>query len=129
MPDDLIIAPVAGLPAGPATWDGVRAHLSIEDSLDDDSLSMVINAVNAEVTTWPVVVDHLTIPDPVPEDWEWPHPLQLGATLLAARLYRRRNSPEGIAGMGVDGAVYVQRNDPDISMLLKIGNSRRPAVG
>jgi hypothetical protein len=54
---------------------------------------------------------------------------QIGATMLAARLWRRRNSPEGVATFTADGAVYVQRNDPDISMLLGIGSSAPPVVG
>jgi hypothetical protein len=45
----------------------------------------------------------------------------LGAAMLGARLYRRRNSPEGVATFTADGAVYVQRNDPDVAMLLGIG--------
>jgi hypothetical protein len=53
----------------------------------------------------------------------------LGALMLAARLYRRRNSPEGVATFAADGAVYVQRNDPDIAMLLGIGSYAPPVVG
>lgn len=53
----------------------------------------------------------------------------LGATMLAARLWRRRNSPEGVASFGADAPVYVQRNDPDIGMLLGIGNHAPPVVG
>jgi hypothetical protein len=53
----------------------------------------------------------------------------LGATMLAARLYRRRNSPEGVATFTADGAVYVQRNDPDVAMLLGIGAYAPPVVG
>jgi hypothetical protein len=53
----------------------------------------------------------------------------LGAAMLAARLYRRRNSPEGVATFTAEGAVYVQRNDPDIGMLLGIGAYAPPVVG
>jgi hypothetical protein len=49
--------------------------------------------------------------------------------MLAARLYRRRNSPEGVATFTADGAVYVQRNDPDVGMLLGIGSWAPPVVG
>jgi hypothetical protein len=31
--------------------------------------------------------------------------------------------------MGNLGAVYIQRNDPDIAMLLEIGTYKRPQVG
>jgi len=53
----------------------------------------------------------------------------LGATMLAARLYRRRNSPEGVATFTADGAMYVQRNDPDVALLLGIGSYAPPMVG
>lgn len=53
----------------------------------------------------------------------------VGATMLAARLWRRRNSPEGVATFTADGAMYVQRNDPDIAMLLGIGAYAPPVVG
>lgn len=53
----------------------------------------------------------------------------LGATMLAARLYRRRNSPEGVASFTQDGAVYVQKSDPDVAMLLGLGSWSMPVVG
>jgi len=53
----------------------------------------------------------------------------LGATMLAARLWRRRNSPEGVAAFTADGAVYVSRNDPDVALLLGIGAYAPPVVG
>jgi len=58
-----------------------------------------------------------------------PYSTALGATMLAARLWRRRNSPEGVAGFATDSPVYVQRNDPDIGMLLGLGNHAPPVVG
>jgi len=53
----------------------------------------------------------------------------LGAQMLAVRLWSRRNSPEGVATFTADGAVYVQRNDPDIALLLGIGPYAPPVVG
>ena len=53
----------------------------------------------------------------------------LGATMLATRLYRRRSSPEGVATFTAEGAVYVQRNDPDVALLLQIGSYAPPVVG
>lgn len=49
--------------------------------------------------------------------------------MLVARLYRRRNSPGGIEALGDTGPVYISRRDPDIAMLLGIGEYTRPAVG
>ena len=51
---------------------------------------------------------------------------QLGATMLAARLHRRRNSPGGIESFVADGAVYVSRQDPDVAVLLRMDH---PGVG
>lgn len=53
----------------------------------------------------------------------------LGAAMLGARLWRRRNSPEGVATFTDQGAAYIQRNDPDIAMLLGIGSYAPPVVG
>lgn len=52
-----------------------------------------------------------------------------GFTMLVARLYRRRNSPGGIEALGETGPVYISRRDPDIAMLLGLGEYTRPAVG
>lgn len=48
-----------------------------------------------------------------------------GATMLAGRLYLRRNSANGIAGTFEAGA-YLPRTDRDIELLLGL---RQPAVG
>lgn len=39
--------------------------------------------------------------------------------LLAARLYKRRNSPEGVAGWDEQGVVRILARDPDIERLLE----------
>jgi hypothetical protein len=53
----------------------------------------------------------------------------LGAKMLGARLYRRRNTPEGVATFASEGAVYVSRNDPDVALLLGLGAYAPPVVG
>jgi len=60
---------------------------------------------------------------------EWPADITEGAVMLAARLHRRRNSPAGVESFNELGAVYVQRNDPDIAMLLGIGAYLPPRIG
>lgn len=62
-------------------------------------------------------------------DLGWPPNIRLGAKMLAARLYRRRNSPAGVESLGELGPVYVSRNDPDLAQLLCIGRYERPKVG
>jgi hypothetical protein len=61
---------------------------------------------------------------------EWGPEVHLGARMLAGRLYRRRNNPAGVADFGAEGGpVFVQRNDPDIAALLRIGSYTPPRVG
>jgi hypothetical protein len=50
------------------------------------------------------------------------------AVMLAARLYRRRNSPGGIEAFG-DSVTYVARYDPEIQRALRLGAWTAPAVG
>lgn len=51
-----------------------------------------------------------------------------GAVMLAARLYRRRNSPAGIETMG-ESTNYVASFDPDLDQFLRRGRYRIPGVG
>lgn len=60
---------------------------------------------------------------------DWPDNIRLGAVMLAARVYRRRNSPAGVESLGEMGPVYISRNDPDLAQLLQIGRYAPPRVG
>lgn len=60
------------------------------------------------------------------EDGTWHADTELGAVMLAARLVRRRNSPAGVEAFNADATVYVRRNDPDVSRLLRLD---APAIG
>ena len=104
---------------------------------DVDAATPVARAVVAFVSSLPIVVDG-TPPatwDGAAGSWDegtttqsWPEPVQLAATMLAARLVRRRNSPQGVAVFG-EGATYVSRNDPDVARMLRIGPFAPPQVG
>lgn len=118
-------ATVAVLPPdGPATVPGVKAHLGITDDRDDTRLAAVVAAVNARVVTWPCAQVAVNL-----ADWSTASAVVEGANMLAARLFRRKNSPAGVEAFGADGAVYVMRNDPDVAMLLGLGPWQGPAVG
>lgn len=106
------------------TTDQVKAWLHITDAADDPLLSAVVDATNAWVasTAW---VQELP-PDPDPD--LWPDDVTQGAVMLAARLYRRRNTPSGVEPF-VDGAVYLPRRDADVDMLLHLGYYSPPRVG
>lgn len=117
------------LPAqGPATLGGVRAFLRyrVEDTEDDTRLEAVVAAVNAKVRGWRCCADSV---GESPEAATWTANVVEGATLLAGRLFHRRESPSGVAAMGEGFPVYVSRNDPDVAMLLGLGSWSSPQVG
>lgn len=97
----------------------VIGYLKLPSSVVEE-VEPVVAAVNALVATYHEA--------PAPgEDWE-PN-IKLGSLMLAARVYRRRNSPAGVESLGEAGPVYVSRNDPDLSQLLQIGRYAPPRVG
>lgn len=112
---------VAGLPAtGPATLEQVNAELTYTTGSDagrDARVQLRVDAVNAWVRTLPVASDSLTYGATPPA---WPPYVTLGATMLATRLWRRKDSPAGVEAFTDQGAVYVSRTDPDIGRLLKL---------
>lgn len=108
---------------GPATIEAVKTHLSIDDTDDDAFITSIVAAVNTRVLSWPVSAE---AEDAV--DWTVPEVAHIvtGANMLAARLVRRRNSPDGVAAFGELGPLYVQRSDPDVALLLKLGQYKKP---
>lgn len=110
----------------PATLTAVKAWAGITNDKDDTVLTTVIlPAVNSLVRGLPVAQALDT--DPAPEDW--PAPIVAGATMLAARLHRRRNTPGGVEASGAFGVAYVRRVDPDVAQLLQLGEYAPPGVG
>lgn len=113
---------------GPTSDDAVKARLHIADDRDDAAISGVVAAVNQLVRD-DVAIAQAFNTDPAPADWSAGPRIVEGATMLAARLFERRNSPNGVAAFGDGGVAYVQRNDPDVAQLLKIGTYAPPMVG
>lgn len=108
---------------GPATRSAVLGQLGMVAGDDDDGIDLVCAAVNATLARLPIVK---AVPADAPA---WPADVLQGATMLAARVYRRRASPGGVETLGDLGPVYVRRNDPDVAMLLQLGDYTVPAVG
>lgn len=53
--------------------------------------------------------------------WGWPvvpSEVAMATLLTASRLFKRRESPEGVAGFGDFGAIRVTSTDPDVERLL-----------
>lgn len=113
---------------GPATLAGVKAQASILDTRLDTYVQTVVEAVNSKVRRLPIARAG-DLGDPDVDVEEWPDEVELGANMLGARLVRRRNSPSGVETFAEQGAVYVQRNDPDVAFLLELGAYAGPAVG
>lgn len=101
----------------------VKAFLRVTDSTDDDLIARACAAVEAFVES--CRPDMRTGEPPVftadPEVYQ-------AGVQLAARMYRRRNSPGGIESLA-DTGLYVARFDPDIERALRRGAYRYPGVG
>lgn len=91
--------------------------------LTNAALTELEDVTNAVIA---LIVSYKGIPAP---GTQWGDDIKLGATMLAARIYRRRNSPAGVESLGELGPVYVSRNDPDLAQLLKLGRYATPQVG
>lgn len=83
---------------------------------DDEELVDLCAAVDEFVRDLPAV--RVFVDEASPTDW--PKRYELGARMLAARLWKRRKSPEGIASFTGEGVVYVRRTDPDIAEQLRL---------
>lgn len=128
---------VPGLPTtGPVSLTTLKSELGYTsvDAARDARLAVRVNAVNLWVRQLAIASDSLTFgtpayptaPGPPPQ---WPDYVTLGGTMLAARLWRRKDSPSGVEAFTDQGAVYVSRNDPDVAQLLGIGTFTPPVVG
>lgn len=115
---DPVLAPGQGVDVA-----RVKKHLGItaSDAADDELLGWVVDATNAWVAGIPYVLNRTTI-DPT---WAWSADIMQGATMLAARWYRRRNTPSGVESM-TDNVVYLPRRDGDVDLLLHL---TRPVAG
>lgn len=116
-------------PAKVADWLAIHNPTQV----DSDRLELVCAGVSdvverARPDCWlpvldpdpPAVVGELFVPDSSTE---------LGAIMLAAHVYVRRNTPAGMAEGFGDSVAYVATFDPDVDLLLRTGRHRLPRVG
>jgi hypothetical protein len=104
---------------GPATLEGTLALVSLPQDDASGSVAAAVEATNSLVRGW--------LP-PAP-DGEWAPHHRYGANLLAARLWRRKDSPGGMMQFGMEAPVYVAGNWPDIAIMLGLGQYAPPRVG
>lgn len=98
--------------------DLARANRMLGRDEDDQRAVETVEAVVSLVPTWKAR----------PADgWAAHH--RLGATMLAARLERRKDSPGGMVDFAEGGAGYVSGNWPDVAMLLGLGSYAVGRVG
>lgn len=94
-------------------------------------LDLCVQAVNSYVSTLPdiktVEVTETLEDGTTVTVTKWDDDTVLGATMLAARLYERRDSRGGVINIG-ESASYVSRYDSDISRLLRMDSFRKAKV-
>lgn len=116
---------------GPLEVDQDIPGVPAEDDLDADETERrdrIVGAVNRFVRGLPIS-DRVNLDTQDAADTAgWDDQIIEGAVMLAARLWRRKDTPGGVAISG-DGAVYVRRNDPDVALLLELGEHAAPGVG
>lgn len=76
------------------------------DGILTDCLAATVELVDLRLGPWVIPTD------------PWPANVEEAVLLQAARLYKRRNSPEGVTGFGDLGVVRITALDPDIDQLL-----------
>src|SRR4051812_33465734 len=89
-----------------ADLDLLRARLSITSTRDDGILQASLDTAIAWVQDR-VMADRWSRPD-----------VQEAVILMASRLFKRRQSPEGVAGWDDLGVVRIVARDPDVEALL-----------
>lgn len=86
---------------------------------DVDAANATAVALRRDVTTDPET--GAILPD-------WSADLDMGAVLLAARLYGRRGSVAGVAGFADAGVMLLARLDPDVRLLWGLGEYQRSVI-
>lgn len=111
----------------PTSVDRVKTHLGIGVSrpVDEDALADAVNAANDLVSALRPDLDPITDPDDPPT---WTPRADEAATLHAARLYGRRGSVQGIAAFTDVGVSMLPRLDPDVRVLLELGEYQGSAI-
>lgn len=102
----------------------VGEYLRLKNWQTDLDLPMTIDATNAFIASLPDKPMKTT-----DEGEVWAETTTMAAVMFAARLYNRRNSPNGIEAMNEMGTTYVTRYDPDVARMLRLDDHRTPRVG
>lgn len=91
-----------------AGLDALRSMVGATSTKDDALLTQALDVAGQHVRA-----------RVYPSSWNESE-VQQAVLMLANRLYKRRQSPEGTAGFGADGLVVrIMANDPDVKALLE----------
>jgi len=90
-----------------ADLDALRASIGTVSNVSNTLLERALTAA----TAW---VRERVMPARFEDD-----EVQEAIVLLASRLFKRRQSPEGVAGFGELGVIRILARDPDIELLLE----------
>lgn len=111
--------------------DVARAYELTEPSTE--FLSAVCEAVNSYVWSLPdidLVTQETELHDGTGEvlvSKAWGPETRLGALMLAARLYERRDSRGGVISLG-ESITYISKHDADVARLLRLESWAKPKV-
>lgn len=97
-----------------ATWPDIGETHQYIGEVEDAQMPVLQECFEAALEKVQYHVDD----DLIEEDDDYvdivPHTIRLAVMMQSSRWFRRRLSPEGVAGFGEFGAVRVTRLDPDI---------------
>ncbi len=100
-----------------ATWPDIGETRQYVGEVNDDQMSVLDQCLTAAVAYIGYRCDENILEDDDYIDIV-PANVRIATMMLASREFRRRLSPEGVAGFGDFGAVRVTRIDPDIEALI-----------
>lgn len=64
-----------------------------------------------------LIESRINLPDGADGD-AYPQSVRTGVLMQANRIYKRRTSPEGVAGFGADGSIRISGVDVDVEQLI-----------
>jgi hypothetical protein len=106
-------------------WNDLATIASVEDDSGDITTDVVPWPANRQRgELWPIrgLVGNFRGRVRVTGDWGWPEvpePIREATVLQAARLVKRRRSPEGVVGLNTFGTVKLGQIDPDAKRMVK----------
>jgi hypothetical protein len=101
-----------------ATWPTILEARDYIGEVNDDQIGVLEGTLNAVIAYIGWRCEDELEQDTVDYDEVVPANLREATLLQTARTFRRRLSPEGVAGFGDFGAVRVTRVDPDVEAMI-----------